>query len=169
MYAVTFYHFAYSIETIVGIILTSILIIVTFIDIDHKLIFDRFSLIVIGLSIPYHMLWGQVSWLNVALGFLIGGGLLFLLALLGAMGGGDIKIMASFGFFLGFPWIGMALYLSFIVGGLVSLLYLILFKILKKETSRVIPFGPYLCIGVWLTYYFGDAIYAWYQNMFLLA
>ena len=154
-----------SIMTLIGWGLSSLIIIVTMIDIDHHLIFDRFSVLTILLGFVYHIFVSDVTLLNMALGFLIGGGLLFIIALVGAMGGGDIKIMASFGFLLGFPNVVMALYLSFIIGGVISLIYIIYCKIKSHKVNREIPFGPYLCLGTWLTFYYGQQIYTWYQTL----
>lgn len=166
-FLLTFAYYGLSPMTLFGWALSSLVIIVSLIDIDHHLIFDRFSVLTIILAVVYHYYQADISLINIGLGFVIGGGLLFLILLLGGMGGGDVKIMASFGLVLGFPKIIMALYLSFIIGGIVSVVYMIVRKIMKKKINREIPFGPFLCMGVWLTFYFGDTIYLWYQRTFL--
>jgi leader peptidase (prepilin peptidase)/N-methyltransferase len=165
LFLFSYLNHGYSLLTLIGWGLSSILVIVVFIDIDHHLIFDRFSVFTILLAFAYHIYVSDVSLLNIGLGFIIGGGFLFLIAILGAMGGGDIKIMASFGFLLGFPKVLLALYLSFIIGGLISLLYIIICKIKSQKVNREIPFGPYLCIGTWLTFYYGNHIVLWYQKL----
>ena len=167
LFLFAYYMHGYSMMTLIGWGLSSIIVMVVFIDIDHHLIFDRYSVLVILLAFIYHIYVSDISLLNIGLGFLIGGGILFVIALFGAMGGGDIKIMASFGFLLGFPKIVLALYLSFIIGGVISLIYIILCKLKKKKVNREIPFGPYLCLGTWLTFYYGNHIFNWYQTLVL--
>lgn len=165
LFLFSYLNHGYSLMTLIGWALSSILVMVIFIDIDHKLIFDRFSVFVILLAVVYHIYVSEISLYNIGLGFLIGGGILFVISLLGAMGGGDIKIMASFGLLLGFPKVVLALYLSFIIGGIISLIYIIICKIRSQKINREIPFGPYLCIGTWITFYYGENIFLWYQTL----
>ena len=87
----------------------------------------------------------DISLTSAVLGMLIGGGLLFLLALIpGAMGGGDIKFMFALGAFLGLNKTLWALLLAFIVAAVISI-FLLIFRI--KERRDVIPFGPFLALG----------------------
>ncbi len=167
LFLLSYSVFGYSWMSVVGIILSSIVIIVTFIDIDHHIILDRFSIIIIILALCYHIYLGNISFLNTGLGFLIGGGLLFLIAILGTMGGGDIKIMASFGLLLGFPKVLMALYLSFIIGAIVLTPIMVIQKKKYGEYKSQVPFGPFLCIGTWITFHFGEVLYQSYINFIL--
>jgi leader peptidase (prepilin peptidase)/N-methyltransferase len=167
LFAVSYSVFGYTWLCLIGMILSSIVIIVTFIDIDHHIILDRFSVITIVLAIGYHIFLSDLSLVNIGFGFLIGGGLLFLIAILGTMGGGDIKIMACFGLLLGFPKVLMALYLSFIIGALVLTPIMLYQKKKYGEYKSQVPFGPFLCIGTWITFYFGDVLYQSYINFIL--
>ncbi|MCH4888800.1 prepilin peptidase [Acidaminobacter sp. JC074] len=167
LFAITYVVFGYTWMSLVGIILSSIVIIVTFIDIDHHIILDRFTVFGIILAIGYHLFISDVSWLNVLLGFLIGGGILFIIAMIGTMGGGDIKIMSAFGMLLGFPKVFMAYYLSFVIGAIVLLPIVIYQKKKYGEYKSLVPFGPFLCIGTWVTFYFGDVLYNFYLSVLL--
>ncbi len=166
LFYISYLVFGHSYLNIFGLILTSVLIIVTFIDIDHQIILDRFSIIIIVLSIIYHFIYRDITILNAVLGFLIGGGLLLIIAFFGAMGGGDVKIMASLGLLLGFPKILMALYFSFIIGAMILSPIAIYQKIKYKEYKSIVPFGPFLCIGSYITFYFSKDIYAYYVMLF---
>jgi len=167
LFALTYLVFGYTWMSLVGIVLSSIVIIVTFIDIDHHIILDRFTVIGIVLALAYHWFIGDVSWLNVLLGFLIGGGLLFIIAMVGTMGGGDIRIMSAFGMLLCFPKVLMAYYLSFVIGALVLLPIVVYQKRKYGEYKSLVPFGPFLCLGTWLTFYFGDVLYNFYLSVLL--
>jgi leader peptidase (prepilin peptidase)/N-methyltransferase len=96
---------------------------------------------------------------SAIIGFFVGGGLLFLLALIGAMGGGDIKLMATMGLLLGYQKILLALLLGFFVGGIISL-FLLIFKI--KSRKDQIAFGPFLAIGTFLSMtFYSEIIYTY--------
>ncbi|MEM5769505.1 MAG: A24 family peptidase, partial [Bacillota bacterium] len=79
-------------------------------------------------------------------------------------GGGDIKMMAWIGLFLGLKMTLLALFLSFVIGGLASL---ILILAGRKRRKDFIPFGPFLAAGGFTAYVFGPAILAWYVQNFL--
>lgn len=166
LFALCYLVYGMSFEFLVGIVLSSIVIIVTFIDIDHHIILDRFSIITISLAVIYHAYMQDQSMISIILGFIIGGGFLFIVALIGTMGGGDIKIMASFGLLLGFKNIIIAFYLAFVVGSII-MLPLALYK--KKKNGvfeSKVPFGPFLSFAALVTYLFSDSITNMYMNMF---
>jgi len=167
LFVLSYLRFGLSIEVVFGIVLSSIVIIVTFIDIDHHIILNRFTVILIAVAIPYHLLITEISLLNAFLGFIVGGGILFVLALIGTMGGGDIKIMAGYGLILGFPNVLMAIYLSFILGALILSPGLIYHKIKGKAYNSKVAFGPFLSLGALITYLYVDEIYNMYLNIFL--
>jgi len=167
LFVISYLTFGYTWMCLVGIMLSSIVIIVTFIDIDHHIILDRFSIVTIVLGVLYHVFLTDMSFINIGLGFLLGGGLLFLIAVIGTMGGGDIKIMASFGLILGFPKILMALYLSFIIGAVILTPIMLYQKKKFGEYKSQVPFGPFLCIGTWITFYFGDYLFDLYLTTFM--
>jgi leader peptidase (prepilin peptidase)/N-methyltransferase len=74
-----------------------------------------------------------------------------------AMGGGDIKMMAMVGAFVG--WKGVLL--TVFAGALFGLLIFVPLTLRKK---RLVPFGVFLAMGAALTFVFGDAIVAWYSH-----
>lgn len=166
-FVLVYLQFGYSYLTLIGIVLSSIVIMVTFIDIDHHIILDRFSVITIALAILYHIYFGELSLLNIGLGFLVGGGLFFIIAIIGTMGGGDIKIMSAFGLLLGFPKVIMVIYLSFVLGAVILSPILIRSKIKKVKYTSEVPFGPFICLGAWLTFMYGDAILDIYMKVML--
>ncbi len=90
---------------------------------------------------------------------------LYLIAVItkGGMGGGDIKLMAAAGIFLGWKGILLAMLTGSIIGAIVSLALMAL-KIKKRKD--MIPFGPFLCLGILIAATFGPAIIQWYTNLF---
>lgn len=167
LFAVSYFRFGYTLDLLFGIVFSSILIIITFIDIDHHIIYDRFSLMLIILAIAYQYYLGDLTLLEMGLGFLIGGGFLLIIAIIGTMGGGDIKIMASMGLLLGPLYIGLSLYLGFIIGALVLLPFVLYQKKKYGKYESIVPFGPFLCIGAWISFYYGHAIIKLYFSFFV--
>lgn len=147
----------------------SALVVITFIDLEHQIIPDEISLpgIVIGLILSF-FLPGQ-SWLNSLLGILLGGGSLLLVAYLyqlltgkEGMGGGDIKLLAMMGAYLGWKAIPFIIFASSLVGSLVGISIMLL---QKKDSKLAIPFGPYLAFGAVLYIFYGRALIQWYLNL----
>lgn len=77
------------------------------------------------------------------------------------IGGGDVKLMAAAGLFLGWKNILLALALGSIIG---SVIHIVLMKTCKKD--RVLAFGPYLSAGIFIAMLFGDRIINWYLSLF---
>jgi leader peptidase (prepilin peptidase)/N-methyltransferase len=146
-----------------------VLIVVTFIDYDHQIIPDLISLpgIVVGFLISF--LPGPPTWQSSSLGILLGGGILWAIAegyywltRREGMGGGDIKLLAMVGAFLGWEAIPVTLMLASLTGTLVGL-GLILLR--GRDARMPIPFGPFLAAGAVCALFFGDSLLAWYLHL----
>jgi leader peptidase (prepilin peptidase)/N-methyltransferase len=100
-----------------------------------------------------------------AIGFLAGGGILYLVAVVsrGGMDGGDIKLAAVMGLLLGWKYLLLALFLANAAGALVGIL-LVLLKI--KKMKAALPFGPYLALGSIIAALAGDRMISWYLQLF---
>lgn len=81
-----------------------------------------------------------------------------------ALGLGDIKLMLPLAFVLGWPWVLLAIFLSFIVGGFFATI-LLLFK--AKKIGQALPFGPFLVVGFVLSYFWAAPIWAWYLALII--
>jgi len=148
------------------------LIAIFFIDLDFQIIPDLLTLpgMVIGLAIsmaPHGM--GIISSL---VGLLVGGGALYMIALLGdwlfkkeSMGGGDIKMAAMLGAFLGWQKIIVVFFGSALIGLLISLIVMAFSS--RVRANHVIPFGPFLAMAAFVAAVYGDEIIAFYLNRFL--
>ena len=166
IYLIIYLIYGLSIQSLVYIILSSALIIIAFIDLQEQIIPDVISLpgIVVGLILSFIV--PYMSFINSALGALVGGGTILIIAWIGsiifkkeAMGGGDVKLAAMIGAFLGWRYMVISLFLGFFLGALAGI-FLILSKIKRKED--MVPFGPFIALGSIITLLCGEKIIAWY-------
>jgi len=156
------YHFiGLNLYLLKFLVLASILITVAFIDLEYLIIPD--SIIVFtGISgIILNVLVKDISIQSSVLGFVVGGGFLLIIAIIskGAMGGGDIKLMAALGIYAGFKGVILSLLFSFIIGGIISMILMIT-KV--KGPKDPIPFGPFISIGTFTALLFYKEIIYFY-------
>jgi len=152
----------FSLDALRVLVLFSVLIPATLIDLKHKIIPDKLNLAGFILGLPFIFETREVFF-SGAIGFFAGGGLLLLIAVLsrGGMGGGDIKLAAIMGLLLGWKYLLVALFLAFLVGGTIGIL-MITFKM--KKMKEAVPFGPYLTLGAVIAALAGDKIISWYAG-----
>jgi leader peptidase (prepilin peptidase)/N-methyltransferase len=142
----------------------SLLIPIVFIDIDHRIIPDELSLGGLAAGLLLSFLPGG-DWKGSVVGALLGGGILYATAFLyekirGAegMGGGDIKLLAMIGAFVG--WRGTVATIFFgallgSVGGILSM------RKGGEGLKTAIPFGPYLCAAALGARFLGGGFLGW--------
>jgi leader peptidase (prepilin peptidase)/N-methyltransferase len=171
------YEFGVGFSFAVGFVFIAALIVISFIDLDVRIVPDVISLpgIVIGLFLsvmgrffvddPFEIIPTPVSAL---IGILAGGGFLLGVAwiyerLTGVegMGGGDIKLLAMIGAFLGWPSIPLTLFFSSLGGSVIGLTLM-----LAKGVNRkyALPFAPFLCLGALLYLFFGREVIEFYLS-----
>ncbi len=92
-----------------------------------------------------------VGGVGVALLIIIVNLLTVLIAKKDGMGFGDVKLFAAIGIATGFPDICIALLIAVLLAFLMILFTVIANKIRDKETENYIPFGPSICVGVFIT------------------
>jgi leader peptidase (prepilin peptidase)/N-methyltransferase len=136
------------------VLLACILIAAAIIDLHSDIIPDFLTITGCVLGIALGSLEGANALIGYIIGLATGGGVLLIIALLskGGIGGGDIKLMAVIGAFLGWRQALVALLLSFVFGGAVATL-LVLSR--KKGMKDMIPFGPFLGMsGIFTALYY---------------
>jgi leader peptidase (prepilin peptidase) / N-methyltransferase len=160
------WKFGLSWGFIQALFLVSALLIVSFIDLSHQIISDWITYPGIGMGLIFSWLAGSPGLWSSLIGLLTGGGLLWLLAvgyqLLAkkeGMGGGDIKLLAMIGAFLGWPGVLVTLLLGSFLGTLAGI---VLILIWKKDRTYAVPFGPFLSGGAVIHLFFGTALLNWY-------
>jgi len=168
-YLIIYFIYGLTIQTLVFIILSSALIIIAFIDLNEEIVPDVISLpgIVIGFVISFFV--PYISFVNSGLGVVVGGGIILIIGLGGsviykkeAMGGGDVKLAAMIGAFLGWRYIIISLFLGFFLGALTGII-LIMAKIKSREDT--VPFGPFIILGSFITLLWGEKIILWYLGI----
>ena len=161
-YLLIYIRFDFPVAIIYALLVTS-LIIITFIDTDCKIIPNVITLpgIPIGLVLAYFFLPHTIT--NALIGLFGGSGLLLLMAVIypGGMGGGDIKMIAMLGAFLGWEKVFLTIFLGSLIGSVVGITMILLKKGSRKTK---IPFGPYLASGAILSIFFGNTIIEYYVN-----
>ena len=161
-----FIKYGLSYQYILYLIFTTSLVAISFIDLQHQIIPDVISLpgIVAGLAASF--LPGDISWLDSLIGIIAGGGSLYLVAVVyeritgkEGMGGGDIKLLAMIGAWLGWMSLHFIILISSFAGVAVGVPCLLL----GGKGLRVrIPFGPFLALGALLFFFFSHDIMNWY-------
>lgn len=166
-----FLRFSLTWEALAYYVFISTLIVITYIDLDHRIIPNMITLPGIPLFFLASFALPTVTYMDAIWGLLAGGGSLWAIAwiyglLTGkeGMGGGDIKLLAMIGAFLGWKGVLFTIFVSSAVGTLVGIA--VMFQT-RKGMKLAVPFGPFLSIGA-ITYIFlGNLIISWYFSLLL--
>ena len=147
------------------------LVTVSFIDFDHYILPDVFTLSGIVIGLVGAALNPERELASALWGVFIGGGSLWLIAYLywvlrkqEGLGGGDIKLIAWIGAVLGWPAVPFVIFSGSLLGSVAGVL--VAFRN-KEGLKSVIPFGPFLALGALLYLFVGRELGLWYVNFFL--
>lgn len=171
LFALAWVRIGWGWELPLALLLLSILVVITVIDLEHHLIPDRITLpgIVVGLAASATV--GRTLWLDSVLGVLLGGGIFFAIIqashlILGVpgMGGGDLKLGAMLGAFLGWKLLLLGLFLAVLVGAAVAV---VLLAAGRKGRKDPVPFGPFLALGGAASLFWGEEMLRWYFSAFV--
>lgn len=179
MFVAIYLKFGLSYSFFIFVVLASSLIVATFIDIGHRIIPDEISLggIVLGLilnsirGISFNPLgFNFAPTLNSLLGIVIGGGIIYLTGIsfdfvyfkllkkppiqgeTESMGGGDVKLLAMIGAFIGWQGALLTFFLAPFFGAVIGVINLLV----KKD--HTIPYGPFLSLAAIITLFWGPKI-----------
>ncbi|HXG04521.1 MAG TPA: prepilin peptidase [Candidatus Binatia bacterium] len=166
LFALAYARFGLTAEFGLAAVLLAALVAITVIDLQHQVIPDVITLPGVVGGFVANLALGRIGWLDAALGVLVGGGIFWVvlqgsLLILGqeGMGGGDVKLGAMLGAFLGWQATLVAVFLAVVGGGLVALVLLGLNLAGRKDP---IPFGPFLAAAGATALLWGDRLMAWY-------
>jgi leader peptidase (prepilin peptidase)/N-methyltransferase len=164
LYVWLYHQFGFSAQSVVFALLAVALVIVSWIDLAHTIIPDTITLPGIIAGVVASVAITPVGLSNALVGIGLGGGLFFLVAVLsrGGMGGGDIKLIAMIGAFLGWRAVLVTILLGALSGAIVGVA-LILLK--QKRRKDPVPFGPFLALGALLAMVWGEELLAWYWHL----
>lgn len=152
-----FWKFGLTLKFLAAFIFVSALILITFIDIDHQIIPDIITLPGIPICFCMAIFIMKLPFMEALLGVLVGGGSLYLIAVVyelvtkrEGMGGGDIKLLALLGAFLGWKSLLFILLVSSLVGAVVGISVMM---VKGGDMKYAVPFGPFLSFAA-ATYLF---------------
>ena len=168
--AALMYTFQLSIATAGYFLFSAALLVIIVIDIHHQIIPDVISLPGIILGVLFSLVSPTVTWQSSLIGLLVGGGILYAIAFfytllrkIDGMGGGDIKLLAMIGAWLGWQSLPFVIFASSLSGtfvGLIAMFYQ------KKGGQTRIPFGPFLSIAALVYTFYSDNI-LYFFNLYL--
>ncbi|HDX8590127.1 MULTISPECIES: prepilin peptidase [Aeromonas] len=154
-----------------ALLLTWVLVALTFIDLDKMLLPDQLTLPLLWGGLLFNLAGGFVPLADAVIGAMAGYLVLWslywafkLLTGKEGMGYGDFKLLAALGAWLGWQALPIVLLLSSLVGAIIGI-SLILLR--NHHQGKPIPFGPYLAIAGWIALLWGDTITRWYLTTFL--
>ena len=156
-----FFKFGLSFDFMVYAVVAPALVIITAIDIEHQIIPDVITLpgIALGLAVGTY----TIGYADSLLGFFVGGGLFYLLAVLsnGGMGGGDIKYISAAGALLGWQKVLLVIFIGALLGSVVGVFQI---AVQKKTRKSLIPFGPFLATSTLITLFYGNSLIRLYSD-----
>ena len=162
------YTFGATEQALLYILITWVLVALTFIDIDHMLLPDQLTLPLVWLALIAAVMGITISptdaIIGAACGYLSLWSVFWLFKLITGkegMGYGDFKLLAVFGALLGWQSLLTIILLSSVVGAVIGIALL---SIQGKDKATPIPFGPYLAIAGWVTLLWGSQLQAFYFN-----
>lgn len=167
VYVSIFLKFGFGFYSVLACLFSSILIVIALIDFKSFIIADEcnYAILIIGIINIFftNKLWDKI------LGFVVVSVFMYLLLVLfrklraiDVFGGGDIKLMAAAGLFLGYKEIVLAFFIACILG---SVIHSIRMKLTNQ--GNVLAFGPYLCAGIFISLMYGREMIDAYIGLFL--
>ena len=152
-----------------ALVLTWILVALTFIDLDKLLLPDQLTLPLLWLGLLLNVSGQFVTLSDAVIGAAAGYMVLWLLywafkLLTGkeGMGYGDFKLLAALGAWLGWQSLPLILILSSCVGAILGIALIIM---QRQQQGKPMPFGPYLAIAGWIALLWGNQITNWYLGL----
>jgi leader peptidase (prepilin peptidase)/N-methyltransferase len=178
LYLIFYRKLGLTFELFVTLLFVTLLIAIAFIDLDFKIIPDVLSVggliagLVLAIFRPMFLyLDPKFGFLDALYGVLIGGGVLFviaygyqLIAKREGMGGGDIKLLAMIGAFIGLKGVIFSLIAGSLLGTIVGIPLMVA---KKQDTKYAIPFGPFLSLGAGIYLYMGNTFVLYFNTMIL--
>ncbi len=166
LFTACFVKFGLTVDAVIYMALTASLVAVTFIDLDHMIIPDSITLPGIPLGFLSSWFFLPTTPQDAFLAFLIGGGFFYLIAVLvpHGMGGGDIKLVAMLGAFLGLKAVFITIFLGSVIGSIGGGIGI---AFAGKGRASKIPFGPYLVAGALIAVFWERELINLYLDIFV--
>lgn len=169
IYLALFYRLGGGIEFIFSIIVASILILILFIDFIEMVIPDSLVMFIVCTTVIYHLvnylINDMIPDIHSHISGLLIAGLIFMIIFIiskGGIGEGDVALISALGLILGPYNILLNIFLSFLLGAVISIV-LLLTRI--KSRKDPIPFGPFIITAFFITEFYGAWIIDWYLSL----
>ena len=159
-------HFKPVLLLVLMFVLTSCLILISLIDYKTQIIPDGLVGVIAVSGVLYNLLYAPPGVMDMLLGGAVGFAVMLLIFFIsrGGMGGGDVKLSAAVGLWLGVEGTLLFLLLAFIMGGIISMLLLVSGV---KSKGDAVPFGPFLCFAAFVTILYQPFLFNFYWQLFL--
>ena len=162
LFLVVAIHFGPSLQTLAAIGLTAFLIVLASIDIDHQLLPDDLTFVLLWAGLfasLFNVFTDPVSSIIGALAGYLSLWLVYhlfrLLTGKQGMGYGDFKLLAALGAWLGWQMLPLIILLASLVGAVIGL---IMIALKRHKSGQPIPFGPFIALAGWIALLWGDGI-----------
>ncbi len=166
---VLFIRYGVGLQFAILLLFAATLVTISFIDLSHRIIPDVLSLPGIVAGWGYALFAGQIAWLDSLIGSIAGAGALFLVAFVyqrltgrEGMGGGDIKLLAMIGAWMGWRALPFIVLISSLAGAVIGSVFILT---AGKGYRFKIPFGPFLSLGALIYLFFGPGLTNWYFDL----
>lgn len=165
MAVLSFLRFDFTYKTLLAFGVVMILVAIFMIDFDTLEIPDGLTISLIPFAIAAVFMFDNATITERIIGFFVISVPMLLLTLVvkSAFGGGDIKLIAVCGFLLGLQNVVFAMFIAILLGGSYAIYLLVTGK---SKRGAHIAFGPYICIGVAISLFYGTEIVKWYMGLF---
>lgn len=171
LFAAVAWRFGWGLPMLGYLLLTAVLVALTFIDADTQLLPDDLTLPLVWAGLLFNLYTGAVPLEDAVIGAVAGYMSLWLVYWLfklctgkEGMGYGDFKLLAAFGAWLGWSMLPLIILLSSLVGAVVGIVLMLLSRIGR---GQALPFGPYLAAAGWIALLWGKQIVSWYLGSYV--
>ncbi|HEY5560728.1 MAG TPA: prepilin peptidase [Clostridiaceae bacterium] len=165
LYLAVYIEYGFSFTFIKYVVFISLIVVIGMIDLDTTDVYLKTTLtgIILGVTFIIIGYFFNLSILDFVLGGILSGGTIALIIILTkGMGWGDFEICLLSGLFLGFKGSICMLLISFVSGGVIGVVLILLGK---KSRKDYIPFGPFIALGSIITVLFGQYLISWYIGL----
>jgi leader peptidase (prepilin peptidase)/N-methyltransferase len=166
MFLLVAMHFGPNLQMLCALAITALLIALTVIDIDHQLLPDDLTFILLWAGLfasLFNIFTDPVSSIIGALAGYLSLWLVYhlfrLLTGKEGMGYGDFKLLAALGAWLGWQMVPLIILLSSLVGAVIGLLMI---GMKRHQSSQPMPFGPFIALAGWIAMIWGEVIIGTY-------
>ncbi len=162
LYSIVFLCNGVSVESLLYCLMTTVLLALSIIDYKTCVIPLEFNIYIMILGF-IRCMYDYVNLYSHIIGFFIVSGWIFLIMIITkgkGMGGGDMKLMAGSGLFLGWKLIIFSFFIGCLLGFIIQFLKTIIYR-----KRCVFAMGPYLSVGIYLSMLYGSTMLDFYQKL----